>query len=89
MAGVKVEHGVELLAEAALRHDHFDNVREILLESFQAGAAFVASLTRATRITERAKRKGQAMVKPGPEQRRPRMWGRGLDDVGPAFESPH
>ena len=29
------------------------------------------------------------MVKPGPEQRRPRMGGRGLDDVGPDFELPH
>ena len=39
-----------------------------------------------------AKRKGQAMVKPGPEHSPDRAWeggGRGLDDVGPAFKSPH
>ena len=40
----------------------------------------------------RAKRKGQAMVKPGPEHSPDRAWeggGRGLDDVGPVFKSPH
>ena len=39
---VPLGHGVQLLAEAALRHDHFDNVREIFLDSLRALSAFVA-----------------------------------------------